>query len=143
MDDEIEPFVLIVMPRAEREIQALATWLHDRDPEAAVRFREVLQQGLPSLCQKVAELLAMGTGLLRPDEDASLAFARPTFEEIVTATKSGKRARRSSANSYRVYFALSDDDGNDVPETLIVLFIRHAAARPVWDMDAEAAENGE
>jgi plasmid stabilization system protein ParE len=128
----VKPLTLVISQRARERVREATEWLFSLSEEAAERFDAAVQAEMPALCHSVAEQIAGGIRLI-PDEDASLAFSRPVYLHLFTTAK--KRRRRSPSGTWRVYFDLRDADGDGTPDTLRVLTVRHAAARPLWDVD--------
>ncbi len=134
--------------RAKAENKVTADWLRSLPfggDEAARQFSLVLDRELPNLCADVAERLATGINLPRPDEAASIAFARPAFKHtFTTATKNRKRGQATGV--YFLYYALLSNADGFVNE-LRVLSIRHSASEPLtaqFDRSfADTADEGE
>ena len=68
-------------------------------------YSETLDRELPALCQDIAERLASGSNLPRPDPEASLAFVRPSYKHTFTTGKNKKR-RGQTAGVYFAYYAI-------------------------------------
>jgi hypothetical protein len=130
---DVTPLALMVPAEAQTRIEDAATWLASLSDDAVDRFRAALEVETTALCQSVAEQIAAGSRLI-PDEQASLAYSRPVYLSLFTTTKT-KRRRRSASGTWRVYYDLMDLDGDGVADTLRLLTVRHAAARPIWDVD--------
>jgi plasmid stabilization system protein ParE len=135
----VPPLTLAVTRRAQERLREATDWLFGLSEDAADRFNAAIQSELPTLCQSVAEQIATGRPPI-PDEAASLAFSRPVHMHLITTSK---RRRRSASGAWRIYFDLQDANGDGTPDTLRVLTIRHAAARPIWDVDAAASGGDE
>ena len=126
------PFALLVEPNARQQILDAGAWLSALNPEAVRNFSEAMDAALPALCSDLAVAFAEGTLLPRPHEQASLVYSRPVYEKIVTAgNKAGRRRGGGGANTWRVYYDLADTDGDNRPDTVRVLAVHHAAARPL------------
>ena len=101
-------------------------------PDVAIRFSERVEEVLPALCQEAAERI-QGIGLrFTPafqDEEGSLYFARPVYSLLVTTGK--QRTKRSATGTWRFLYDLADTDGDNQPDTLRLLSIRHAGSRPL------------
>jgi len=97
--------------------------------ETATHFGVRLEEELTSLAQSIATEIAESGRYRAPvHEPASAYFARPVYRHSVSTTK--KRARRSSAGLWHVYFELQDRNRRGLPDTLIVHSIQHSASRP-------------
>lgn len=118
------PFKLAFTPRGNEDLKAAGIWLQNISEDAAQRFANAITDSLNNLCQNWAD----GFHPVN-DEAASLYFARPVFQELVSATK--KRQRRSNASTWRILYDVADADRDGLPDTLRVLAIRHSAARPL------------
>ena len=76
------PLRLEITDRAKAEAKQIYDWLEGLPfggQEAADKWNETIKRVLPQLCQDIAERFASGSNLPRPDEEASLAFARPAL----------------------------------------------------------------
>lgn len=124
---------LLFSDRALAQIEEIGIWLHERSSESMTLFAEALEKGLIQLQQDIDDAFSTGSLLPRVEETASLAFSRPVFQYLLVATKSGKRVRRSSANTWRIYYALGDADSDGKPDTIHILALYHAASQPLWD----------
>jgi plasmid stabilization system protein ParE len=121
--------------QGREEITEIGRWLAENFEGAAQRFSETIDTVLPALCQDVAEQIATGgRPATLPDERGSLFFSRPVSEYIFTTQK--KRNRRSTSGIYRVFYELLDADKDGQVDTLRVLSVRHAGAKPLWDVDS-------
>jgi plasmid stabilization system protein ParE len=124
---------LLFTDRALAHLEGIGRWLREQSADRAALFAEVLERELNQLCLDLEEAFVTGSLLPRGDETASLAFSRPVFQYLLVATKSGKRVRRSSANTWRIYYALGNANSDGKPDTIHVLAVYHAASRPLWD----------
>ena len=122
---------LRVSRKATIQIQAARRWLLTPDPRAEKRFVSRLDTLLAHLCTELPRTIATS----RPpqlDSKARAGLLRPVFQErFYTSAK--KPPRRSSASTWRVFYALLDEDGDQQPEALEVLRVYHAAAELPWD----------
>lgn len=129
--DIITPLTLVIEPEARDNLRDAVEWLQTLPfPDAAERFAEMIDRELPGLCYSVAERLITGLLPPRPDEEASEGFSRPVYKELLFT--SGRN--RSGAGGWRVYFALSDEDGDGDTDTLSVVAIAHATGGPVGNV---------
>lgn len=109
--------------------------------EVELRWEAAFAEEIKRLCQDLAEQIASGEGVFdQPDEGASLQFSRPVFQQRFQTGK--KKARRSSAGVWRIFYALDDDDKDGTPDTMRVFAIRHAASKPFPDFDDTEAGDG-
>ncbi len=120
-----------------------ASWGGD---EAAHRFSDALDQALAQECMAVAEQITQtGVPSKRIHEQVSVYRSRPTFRLDVQTTK--KRARRSGAGLWYVYYSIVDADADGVPDTLLVYAVEHSTAQPfainTGQFDADAGDDGE
>lgn len=141
------PLTLDLTAPALAEAADAQNWLlFAQGEQAAERFYAALTRELADLCQSVAERLAGTIGglgrLPTPDGAASLHFSRPVFQHRFTTGPKQRRKRGSSAGLWRVFYALSDKDGDGRPDTLSVLALRHGAAAP-FSAVPETDEPGE
>lgn len=111
---------------AKRIIKGILEKLSD---DAADRFNDAYDECLDGLCRKIPEDIERGFPP-SPNEDASLALSRPTYRAKFETVK--KRSRLSSVGVWYVFFWLIDGDGDRIPETLIVVNVRHGSAPPMW-----------
>lgn len=124
------PLTLDIPEKAASEIRRATAQVKTRAGIAAADvFTARLADALLELCDDLAWRLATRNNLPVPDETISLLFSRPAFLHYVTTTKSGKRARRSFAGTWRVYYALNDTNGDGATNTLTILLFLHSAAR--------------
>jgi hypothetical protein len=121
--------------RANMEVIDAAQWLGGLSPSASIRFSVILDAALPALCVEVGQRLAAGQRPNEFDADASLVFAMPVYQKLVTTTKA--RRRRNPSGTWRLFYTLVDSDGDGSPDTLLILSVRHAAARPLSLGDEE------
>lgn len=126
------PLALDFTYRAYAEANSIVEWLDGYQREYANRFTDALERETAAACQVFANHLAAGRPIGPEDETGSLAFSRPVFTRLFTTAK--VRRRNNAAGTYRVYYALADSDGDGKADTLQVLAVRHAAARPLWDI---------
>jgi hypothetical protein len=138
----MKPLRLEIAPQAAQDILRARHWQKSISPATEQRFTVRLTVLLRNLCSELSEKITTG----RPpqiDEKASLGLIRPAFEErFYTSAK--KPARRSNAGVWRVFYALLDADGDNQPETLLVLRVFHAAAELPWErIGQEEPEDGE
>lgn len=124
---------LLFTDRALTQIEDIGLWLRERSSESVTLFSEALERGLTQHQQDLEDAFSTGSLLPRVEETASLAFSRPVFQYLLIATKSGKRARRSAANTWRIYYALGDADSDGKPDTIHILALYHAASQSLWD----------
>ncbi len=127
----MNPLEIVVAPDAKAEIRAVQVWLHTLDPSSERRF----SQRLANLLEKLAKTLPSKIATGRPpqlDTKASEGMIRPVFQERFYTSKQ-KPPRRSNTSTWRIFYALLDQDGDRQPEVLQVLHIFHAAAELPWD----------
>lgn len=137
----MKPLALMIAPDALREIRSARLWLSELDPRAEARFARRLEALLTQLCEELPGRIATG----RPpqlDQKASMGMVRPVFQERFYSSAK-KPPRRSSASTWRVFYALLDADrdsqpernerGAPIPHTLEVLHLFHAGAGQPWD----------
>jgi hypothetical protein len=98
-------------------------------PDAALRFDDAYLACIHDLCRKIPDDIERGFPP-SPNEDASLALSRLTYRAKFETTK--KRSRLSSVGVWYVFFWLIDGDGDQVPETLLVVTVRHGSAPAMW-----------
>jgi plasmid stabilization system protein ParE len=127
----LKPLALMISPDALREIRSARLWLAELDPRAEARFARRLEALLTQLCEELPGRIATG----RPpqlDQKASMGMVRPVFQERFYSSAK-KPPRRSSASTWRVFYALLDADRDSQPDTLEVLHLFHAGAGQPWD----------
>lgn len=122
---------LRIAKKATLQIRTARNWLHERDPAAEMRFAARLATLLTKLCEDLPHVLASGPPP-QLDPKASMGLLRPVFQARFYSS-ARKPPRRSSANTWRVFYALLDEDGDRQPEALEVLRVFHAAAELPWD----------
>ncbi|MBC7806921.1 MAG: hypothetical protein H7145_12310 [Akkermansiaceae bacterium] len=100
------------------------------DIDAAERFKQRLDEPVNAARVRIAhEILEEGKPLDSPDEAASYALTQTVYRLGVETAR--KRARRSSAGLWFVFYALRDTNGDGVIDTFRVLRLIHSVARPV------------
>lgn len=127
-----EPFPLSFEETDEAKAQVSATVnaLEDYSSEAADRFLLAYAETVRFLCREIALKAAEGRPL-PPDEEASLAFSRPTHKTRFQT--SAKRSRFSSQGVWYILYWLLDANRDGMPETLRVARVRSAGAPPMWE----------
>ena len=87
------PLKLILTDKAQRRVNEIGAWLQSLPfgETAAIRFLETLNRVLPELCLDIAERLATGNNMPRPDEEATIAFSRPAYRFTFTTASGGRR----------------------------------------------------
>lgn len=119
----MKPFHWEIMPKAETQVQVAMSWLETVSEEAPQRFYTAFVSSLSDLC------LSLDEGL-RPqlNEAATLYHSRPVFELLVYT---GKRIRRSNSGVWRVFYDIVDKNNDGMPDTVRIVMVRHAAAKPL------------
>lgn len=121
---------LLVTDTAQERFDDAITWLDSFSPQSARRFVERLEVEITLLCQQVAVDIERKAPL-HPDELASIYYSRPVFLYLLRTSKT--RTRRSNAGTWRIYYDLTDLNRDGQADTLRVLSVHHAAARPLWE----------
>lgn len=112
---------------AEEDVRKGAEWLAKSGGDVE-RFTSSFAETVLSLTGDISERLASGIGLPPVDEEASAALDEPVRVQMMQTGK--KRARRSSAGLWRVLYALRSTGGRTAPDTLLIVGVKHAGARP-------------
>lgn len=139
-DLPVVPLTLDLTDRALAKLKEAADWLRNLPyggEESARRFSETSDRVLTALCADVAERLASGSNVPRPDEEASIAFAQPAYKHLFTTASGGKRKRRQAGGVWIIIYALPDAN------TLQMLTLRHGAAELLTAWIDEANYRGE
>lgn len=121
--------------KAEVIVSGIMDKLHE---DAAWRFGIAYKGCLDDLCRSIPEDIERGFPPT-PNEDASLALSRPTYRAKFETTK--KRSRFSSVGVWYMFFWLIDGDGDRVPETLMVVTVRHGSAPSMWKEDDDGSNH--
>lgn len=111
--------------KAQAEVEATIEALEAISPETAQRFVSVYEETLETLCRESDKKAAEGRPL-PPDEEASLAFSRPTHKTRFQTSQ--KRSRLSSQGVWYILYWLLDANRDGQPETLRVARVRSASA---------------
>ena len=123
------PLSVLASDRAKADAKHITDWLRGlpfSGDELAERFGETLPRELINLCADLDERFATGSNLPRPDEEASIAFARPAYRHTFTTGAGGKRKKRQTAGVYVVFYDLTTTPGK-----VNVITIRHSASEPL------------
>jgi plasmid stabilization system protein ParE len=125
----LTPFALVFAHSGNTDLENVVSFLEERDENAAARFEEQLKTLVTGLCQRIPqEIEQIGKPFHSLDEPAPLHYARPVYRERIETVK--RRARRSSTGLWYVYYTLEDRGKTGTPNTIVILRIRHSAARP-------------
>lgn len=138
------PLLLDFADSGRRDLASARDWLRGFSEEAAARFAVALAACLAETSARLGEKIAAGRPLPAPDEAASLTFSRPVYQTVFVTNR--KRARRSSAGVWRVFFDLLDTSSSGGSggraDTLRVLAVRHGAAQSLW-IEESSEEGGD
>lgn len=117
-------------PKGEADFDAVVQFLSvTNGTEYVERFTEEFGKVISETCQRVAqELDENGKPFDRPNEGASLRFAAPVYRVDISTGK--KRARRSSAGLWYVFYRLEDIAGIGRADTPSIVAVQHSAAQP-------------
>lgn len=123
----MSPLSFETTPDSERQVREIDAFLAAISLEARDRFVASFAETVERLCEELPERIERRVPLI-VDEAASLHFSRPVYRERFETT--AQRSRRSASGVWFLYYLLIDGDGDGQPETLRVVAVRHAAARP-------------
>ena len=118
-----ETFLYNFTPRARQSIADAQTYLAQFGGDAPLRFTNALQTAVNAVCETA------GTMRQPADEVGSVAFSLPVYLRLFTTAK--VRKRNSNAGVWRLYYTLQDTSGDGQADTVLILLVSHAAAKPL------------